>query len=157
MAKKYKILKIEPDSLYNDVLVSKFINHVMRKGKKNLAKKIVYETFEIVKRQSQKDPLEIFRNALEKVGPAVEVRPQRVGGATYQIPREVKGKRRISLAMRWLIETAKKKKGKPMKEKLSQEIILAAKNEGEAVKKRVNIERMAAANQAFAYLLRSKG
>ncbi len=152
MSQKYKPSKIEPDPFYNDILVAKFINQIMQKGKKNLARKIVYGAFEMIKKQANKDPIEIFKKALEKIGPSIEVRPQRVGGATYQVPRDVKGKRKISLAIRWLIGTVKTKKGKPMQEKLSQEIILAAKNEGEAVKKRINVEKMAMANQAFAYL-----
>jgi small subunit ribosomal protein S7 len=154
MAKKFKQPEIQPDPLYNNVMVSKFINQVMREGKKTKAQKIVYGAFEIIKNQTKKDPLEIFEKALENVGPWVEVRPQRIGGATYQVPREVKGKRKISLAMRWIIEAARVKKGKPMKEKLAQELILAAKNEGEAVRKRINVHRMAEANRAFAYLAR---
>jgi small subunit ribosomal protein S7 len=154
MAKKFKQREIPPDPVYNNVMVSKFINQVMRKGKKTKAQKIVYGAFEIIKNQTKKDPLEIFEKALENVGPVVEVRPQRIGGATYQIPREVKGKRRQSLAMRWIIEAARNKKGKPMEEKLAQELILAAKNEGDAVRKRINVHRMAEANRAFAYLAR---
>ena len=152
MAKKFKEHPIAPDPLYNNVIVSKFINHVMRDGKKTIAQKIVYGAFEIIKKQTKKDPIEVFEKALENVGPLVEVRPQRIGGATYQVPREVKGKRRQSLAMRWIIEAAKSKKGKPMKEKLAQELILASQNEGDAVRKKINIHRMAEANKAFAYL-----
>jgi len=154
MPKKYKTQEIIPDPIYNDILVSKFINQIMKKGKKFLASKIVYEAFEIIKKQTQRDPLEVFQKALENSSPSVEVRPQRVGGATYQVPRQVTGKRQTALAMRWIIETAKKKKGKPMKEKLAQELILASKNEGDAVKKKINTHRMAAANRAFAYLAR---
>ena len=154
MAKKFKQPPIQSDPVYNNTLVSKFINHVMEKGKKTKAQKIVYRAFEIIKNQTKKDPLEIFEKALENVGPQVEVRPQRIGGATYQIPREVKGKRRESLAMRWIIAAARNKKGKPMEEKLAQELILAAKNEGEAVRKRISVHRMAEANRAFAYLAR---
>ncbi len=154
MPKKYKTQEIIPDPIYNDILVSKFINQIMKKGKKFLASKIVYEAFEIIKKQTQRDPLEVFQKALENSSPSVEVRPQRVGGATYQVPRPVTGKRQTGLAIRWIIETAKKKKGKPMKEKLAQELILASKNEGDAVKKKINTHRMAAANRAFAYLAR---
>jgi len=152
--KKYKQKEIQPDILYNDILVSKFINHVMKKGKKFLATRIVYGAFDLIKKQTKEDPLEVFKKALENAAPLMEVRPQRVGGATYQVPREVKGKRRVSLAMRWIIETARNKKGKPMKEKLAQEIILAAKGEGDAVRKKINIHKMAEANKAFAYLAR---
>jgi len=154
MSKKYKAQEIIPDPIYNDILVSKFINQIMRRGKKFLARKIVYEAFELIKKQTQKEPLEVFQKALENSSPSVEVRPQRVGGATYQVPRPVTGKRQTGLAMRWIIEAAKKKKGKPMKEKLAQELILASKNEGDAVKKKINTHKMAAANRAFAYLAR---
>lgn len=154
MPKKYKEQEMIPDPVYNDILLSKFINHIMKKGKKFLARKIVYDAFEIIKKQTQKDPLEVFQKALENSSPSVEVRPQRVGGATYQVPRTVTGKRRMSLAVRWIIEAAKKKKGKPMKEKLAQELISASKNEGDAVRRKINVHRMAAANRAFAYLAR---
>ncbi len=154
MAKKFKSKEILPDPVYNNILVAKFINQVMRKGKKILARKIVYRAFEIIKKETKKDPVEIFEKALRNVGPSVEVRPQRIGGATYQVPREVREKRSQSLAMKWIIEAAKRKKGKPMEEKLAQELILAAKNEGEAVRKRINVHRMAEANRAFAYLAR---
>ncbi len=154
MAKKYKAQEVTPDPIYNNVLVSKFINHVMRKGKKFLARKIVYGAFDIIKEQTKKDPLEVFEKALENSSPSVEVRPQRVGGATYQVPRPVAGKRKQSLAMRWIIAAAKKKKGKAMKDKLAEELILASKNEGEAVKKKITTHKMAEANRAFAYLVR---
>ena len=154
MSKKFKQQLISPDPVYDDVLISKFINHIMKGGKKFLARKIVYNAFEIIKKQTKKDPLEVFKEALENASPSVEVRPQRVGGATYQVPRPVTGKRRMSLAVRWIIDTAKKKKGKSMKEKLAQELILASKNEGDAVRKKINTHKMAAANRAFAYLAR---
>jgi small subunit ribosomal protein S7 len=152
MSKKFKERKIEPDFLYHDELVQKFINCVMQRGKKELARKIVYGAFEIVKKQTKQDPLEVFHLALKNVMPQMEVRPQRVGGATYQVPREVKPKRATSLAIKWIIQAARSKKGKPMAEKLAQEIILASKEEGEAVKKKVNVHKMAQANRAFAYL-----
>jgi len=145
---------LNPDPKFNDILVAKFVNNLMYDGKKDVARQIVYEAFEIIKKQTQRDPLEVFQKALENSSPSVEVRPQRVGGATYQVPRPVTGKRQTGLAIRWIIETAKKKKGKPMKEKLAQELILASKNEGDAVKKKINTHRMAAANRAFAYLAR---
>jgi len=152
MSKKFKERKIEPDFLYQDELVQKFINCVMQRGKKELARKIVYGAFEIVKKQTKQDPLEVFHLALKNVMPQMEVRPQRVGGATYQVPREVKPKRATSLAIKWIIQAARSKKGKPMAEKLAQEIILASKEEGEAVKKKINVHKMAQANRAFAYL-----
>ena len=154
MAKKFKDHPILPDLVYNDVLVSKFINQVMRKGKRTLARKIVYQAFEIIKKEQKKDPLEIFNQALEKAAPLLEVRPQRIGGATYQVPREVMGKRRWSLAMRWIVGVARSKKGKPMAQNLAQELIQASQEKGEAIRKKINIHRMAEANKAFAYLAR---
>ena len=154
--KKFKEKEVKPDPVYNNILVSKFINTVMEMGKKTIATKIVYGAFNIIKEQIKKDPLEIFEQALDRVAPLVEVRPRRIGGATYQVPMEVRGKRRQSLAMRWLINSAKSKKGKSMKEILAQEIIAASKEEGDAVKKKINIHKMAEANKAFAYLSRSR-
>ena len=154
MAKKFKQQQIEIDAVYNDVLVSRFINQVMRKGKKFLASKIVYNAFEIVKKQTKEEPLEIFQKALEKAKPTVEVKARRVGGATYQVPRDVKEKRSISLAMRWIIAAAKTKKKGSIWERLAQEIILASKGEGEAIRKKTMLYKMAAANKAFAYLKR---
>lgn len=142
---------IAPDPLYNNVIVSKFINQVMRKGKKELARKIVYQAFEIVKEKTKKEPLEIFDLALKNVGPLLEVKPRRIGGATYQVPREVKGDRRLTLAMRWIIQAAKTKKGKPMRIKLAEELIEASENRGAAVKKKEDTHRMAEANRAFAH------
>jgi len=154
MSKKFKQQEILPDPVYNDILVSRFINQVMRNGKKSLAQKIVYTAFEQIKKETKKEPLEIFKKALETTKPTVEVKPQRVGGATYQVPRDVKEKRGKSLAMRWTIKAAKTKKKGPIGEKLAQEIILASKNEGEAIRKKTNLYKMAAANRAFAYLKR---
>jgi len=116
-----------------------------------VARKIVYGAFEMVKEKTKKEPLEIFEKALENVGPSLEVRPRRVGGATYQVPMEVKEERRIALAMRWIIMAAKMRKGKPMKEKLAEELIAASKNEGWAVRKKEETHRMAEANKAFAH------
>ena len=152
--KKFKQQYISPDPVYNNVIVSKFINQVMRKGKKSLARKVVYGAFDIIKSKAKKDPLEVLENALKIAAPSVEVKPRRIGGATYQVPREVKGARSQSLAMRWIIGAARKKKGKPMEEKLAQELLLASRNEGEAVRKKTNVHRMAEANRAFAYLAR---
>jgi len=156
MPKKFKQREISPDRIYESVLVSKFINQVMRRGKTSVAKKIVYQAFDLVKKQSKKEPLEVFERALEQVGPKVEVRPRRIGGATYQVPLEVNEKRRISLAMRWLVQAAQAKKGLAMEKKLAQEIVAASNKEGEAIKKKINIERMAAANRAFARLARRR-
>lgn len=154
MAKKFKQKEIQPDPVYDNIMVEKFINQVMRRGKKILARRIVYRAFEIVKKQTKNEPLEVFEKALKEVAPRVEVRPQRIGGATYQVPREVQEKRGIGLATRWLIGAAKSKKGKPMEERLAQELIEASRGEGEAVKKKINMHRMAEANRAFAYLAR---
>ena len=142
---------ISPDPLYNNAIVSKFINQVMRKGKKTLARRIVYQAFNIIKEKFQKDPLEIFDLALNNASPLLEVKARRIGGATYQVPREVKGDRRLTLAMRWLIQGAKARKGKAMREKLAEELIEASKNSGFAVKKKEDTHRMAEANRAFAH------
>lgn len=149
--KKKEKRSISPDPLYNNVTVSKFINYVMRKGKKETARKIVYGAFEIIKEKTQKDPLEVFDQAIKNASPLLEVRPRRVGGATYQVPREVKGDRKLALAMRWIIQGAKARKGKPMKERLAEELMDAANNQGFAIKKRENTHRMAEANRAFAH------
>ena len=148
---KYQIL---PDPVYNNIVVAKFINCIMRRGKKALAMKIVYNAFDIIKKETKKDPLAVFERALKNTSPALEVKPKRVGGATYQVPREVKNERRVALAIRWIIQAAKAKKGKPMEEKLSQELISAADNKGAAVKKKEDIHRMAEANRAFAHFAR---
>ena len=140
-----------PDPTYGNVAVEKFINYVMQQGKKATARKIVYGAFEEIKNKSKKDPLEVFDTALQNAAPVLEVKPKRVGGATYQVPREVKGDRKITLAIRWIIEAARAKKGKPMQEKLVQEIMDAAGNTGAAVRKKENAHRMAEANRAFAH------
>jgi len=150
MSKKFKQKEITPDSVYDSIMVSKFINQVMRKGKKTIARRIVYKAFEIIKKETGKEPLEVFEKALENAAPLVEVKARRIGGATYQVPKEVKGKRRLSLAMRWIVSAAKAKKGKSMEKKLAQEITQAFKNEGEAIRKKVNLHKMAEANRAFA-------
>lgn len=151
MAKKKQKREIIPDPVYSNVLVNKLINQVMRQGKKTIARRIVYQAFDIIKEKDKKEPLEIFEKALQNASPLLEVKPKRVGGATYQVPREVKGERRITLAMRWIINAAKAKKGKPMREKLAEELMAAAKNEGVAIKKKEDTHRMAEANRAFAH------
>ena len=156
MPKRFKQKQIQPDPEFNNILVAKFINQLMRRGKKTIARKIAYGAFEIIKKQSKQEPLDVFEKAISAVGPKVEVRPRRVGGATYQVPMEVKEKRRLSLAMRWLVEAAKKRKGESMDKRLAKEILAASNNEGEAVRKRINIGRMAAANRAFAHLARRR-
>ena len=153
MASKKKIKKhpIAPDIVYNSVTVAKFINNIMKKGKKTIARKIVYGAFDIIKEKTKKEPLEVFDFALKNTGPLLEVKSKRIGGATYQVPMEVKGDRKLTLAIRWIIQGAESKKGKPMKEKLAQEIIDAADNTGWAIKKKTNTHRMAEANRAFAH------
>lgn len=153
MAGKRKIKRhpILPDPVYNNVTVAKFINNIMKKGKKTVARKVVYKAFDIIKEKTKKEPLEVFETALENVGPLLEVKPKRVGGATYQVPREVRGDRRLALSFRWIILGAKSKKGKPMGEKLAEEIIDASNNTGWAIKKKTDTHRMADANRAFAH------
>ncbi len=149
---KKKIKKnIQPDPIYNDLTVAKFINQVMRRGKKTIARKIVYGAFNIIKEKTKKEPLEVFEQALRNASPLLEVKPKRIGGATYQVPREVKRERRLTLAMRWLIKATKSRKGKPTREKLAEELIEASENRGAAIKKREDIHRMAEANRAFAH------
>jgi small subunit ribosomal protein S7 len=142
---------IPPDPVYHNVTVAKLINYVMRRGKKEKARKIVYGAFDIVKEKTQKEPLEIFELAIKNASPLLEVKPRRIGGATYQVPREVKGERKLILALRWILEGARSRKGKPMKEKLAEELIDAANNTGWAIKKRNDTHRMAEANRAFAH------
>ncbi|MCK4354996.1 30S ribosomal protein S7 [Candidatus Parcubacteria bacterium] len=155
MARKKISKRIIPgDIVYDNVMVAKFINQIMRKGKKTIAVKIVYSAFDIIKEKTKKDPLEIFDLAMANAAPDMEVKSKRIGGAVYQVPREVRGERKISLAMRWLINASKAKKGKPMKEKLAEELIAASSNEGSAVKKKNDTHRMADANRAFAHFAR---
>jgi len=140
-----------PDSLYNSKMVAQFINKTMRRGKKSLAESIVYRSLDIIKSKTKKDPLDVFERAMKNVRPAMEVKPRRVGGATYQVPVEVKLDRQVSLAMRWLISFAKKRSGKSMAEKLSAELMDAATNKGATIKKKEDTYKMAEANKAFAH------
>ncbi|HEY4503509.1 MAG TPA: 30S ribosomal protein S7 [Candidatus Paceibacterota bacterium] len=143
---------VKPEQTYDSVKVSKLINYVMDSGKKNTARKIVYDCFNSLKEKAKvENPLEIFETALKNTAPSMEVRSRRVGGANYQVPREVRPERRQALSMKWIVGAAKSKKGKPMYQKLADEIISASKNEGEAVKKRENTHKMAEANKAFAH------
>ena len=141
-----------PDQVYQSEAISRFINTVMWDGKKDTARKVVYDALDLLKKsEGEPDPLEAFETAIRNVSPLMEVRSRRVGGANYQVPREVPQQRRVSLAYRWLINAARAKKGKPMAEKLAEEIILAIKNEGSAIKKKDEMHRMAEANKAFAH------
>ncbi|HEX8591489.1 MAG TPA: 30S ribosomal protein S7 [Candidatus Paceibacterota bacterium] len=139
-----------PDSEYSSEAITRFINTVMWDGKKDTARKVVYDALEIIKKDD-KDPIETFETAIRNVSPLMEVRSRRVGGANYQVPREVPQQRRVSLAYRWLINAARAKKGKPMAQKLADEIMLAVNNEGSAIKKKDEMHRMADANKAFAH------
>ena len=141
-----------PDIKFNSVRVEKFINSVMWDGKKSTARKVVYDAFDIIKEQTKtENPLEVFETALRNVGPAMEIRSRRVGGANYQVPREVRPERKQALAYRWILIAARGGKGKPMAQKLAAEIIAAANNQGSAVKKREDTHRMAESNKAFAH------
>lgn len=153
MRRKIKIKReIKPDAVYNSVKLSKFANYIMQEGKKNTARKIVNGCMDEIKEKAKvENPMEIFETALKNATPQMEVRSRRVGGANYQVPREVRPERKQALSMKWIIEAARSKKGKPMHEKLAEEIIAASKNEGEAVKKRENVHKMAESNKAFAH------
>ncbi len=143
-----------PDEKYGNVLVTKLINYVMRDGKKSTAQEIVYRAFDLMGEKTKKSPVEVFDTALKNVMPSLEVKSKRVGGANYQVPMPVRGERRYILAYRWILEATRSKKGRPMAEKLADEIVAAANNEGEAVKKRMDVQRMAEANRAFAHFAR---
>lgn len=141
-----------PDVEYKSEAIARFINTVMLDGKKDTARAVVYDALNLIKKSDETlDPLETFETAIRNVSPLMEVRSRRVGGANYQVPREVPQQRRVSLAYRWLINAARAKKGKPMAEKLAAEILMAAKNEGEAIKKKDDMHRMAESNKAFAH------
>ena len=146
--------KIEGDIRYNDTDIAKFINYIMKGGKKAVAQKVVYSAFDIIKEKTKQDPRHVFNKAIKKVSPLLEVRGRRVGGANYQIPYQVRGERRFALGCRWLIEAASSRKGKPMREKLADEITAAAEGEGAAIKKRETVHRMAESNKAFAHFAR---
>ena len=146
--------KIEGDIRYNDTDVAKFINYIMKAGKKTVAQSIIYGAFDIIKENTKQDPRHVFNKALKKISPLLEVRGRRIGGANYQIPYQVRGERRFTLGSRWLIEAAKARKGKPMKIKLADEIMAAATGEGAAVKKKEMVHKTAEANRAFAHFAR---
>jgi len=140
-----------PDPRYNSVVLAKFVNNLMERGKKSLATRIVYEALDTMAERTKRPAMEIFEEALKNVTPLVEVKPRRVGGATYQIPVEISSNRRMALAMRWLIESSRKRSGRDMAARLAGELLDAARNEGNTVKKREDTHRMAEANQAFAH------
>jgi small subunit ribosomal protein S7 len=143
--------QVEADPVYGTKVITKFINSLMLDGKKTVAEKIVYKTFEIIKEKSKQDPLEVFNEAIKNVKPNLEVKSRRVGGATYQVPVEVRSDRAQALAIRWLIESSKKRGDKTMQERLSKEFLDASTNKGNAIKKKEDTHKMAEANKAFAH------
>ena len=144
----------QPDPIYGRIDVSRFINSVMQEGKKTIARKAVYDALEKIKKETKEEPIKIFEQALENTTPMIEVFSKRVGGANYQVPREVRPERRFMLAVRWIVNAARSKKGKPIADKLAAELMAASKNEGEAVKKKQDMHRQAEANRAFAHFVR---
>ena len=143
---------VQPDFIYNSTKLEKFINYIMWSGKKETARKIMYQAFDVIKEKTgNPNPLEIFDLAMKNAGPLTEVRSKRIGGANYQVPREVRPERRLALAMRWIRDAARAKKGQEMHLKLADELIAASKNEGSAIKKKEDTHKMAEANKAFAH------
>ncbi len=142
---------IKPDPTYNDLMVAKFVNYMMMDGKKSTSRDIVYQSFDLIEKKTKKPAFEVFKKAVDNVQPLVEVRSRRVGGATYQVPMEVRPERRISLALRWIRNYSRDRKEKTMAAKLSAELIAAANGEGASVKKKDEVHRMAEANKAFAH------
>jgi len=153
MPRKRRVVKRElmPDPKFNSVLVTKFVNCLMRKGKKGITEKIFYDSIEIIQNKTKKSGMEIFKKAIDNVQPLLEVKSRRVGGATYQVPVEVRPRRKNALAIRWMINYAKNRHGKSMTEKLAAEIMDASNNVGGAIKKREDTHKMAEANKAFAH------
>ena len=143
--------EILPDPLFGDLVVAKFVNNLMVDGKKSIAEKLFYNSLNIILQREKKDGLEVFKKALENVSPLVEVKSKRIGGATYQVPTEVKDRRRTALAMRWLIQYSRARKGQTMSDKLAAEFISASKGEGGSFKKKEDTHRMAEANRAFSH------
>ncbi|KKU19294.1 MAG: 30S ribosomal protein S7 [Parcubacteria group bacterium GW2011_GWA1_47_11] len=143
-----------PDAVYGSITLARFINYIMEAGKKSVAESVVYGAMDILKEKTKKEPLEVFEKALENVTPQQELQSRRVGGANYQIPVDVRPERKFVLASRWIIAVARGKTGKPMSEKLAEELLAAYNNEGEAVKKKQDVHRMAEANRAFAHFVR---
>jgi small subunit ribosomal protein S7 len=153
MPRRAKIVKrpLLPDPRHNSELVSRFINKIMERGKRGLAERILYGSFDIIQARTGADPLEVFERALHNVTPLLEVKPRRVGGATYQVPVQIEGPRRQSLAIRWLLSAARGRAGKSMAEKLANELLDAANGVGATIKRREDTHRMAEANRAFAH------
>lgn len=145
---------IPPDPVHNDLQLAKFINNVMQRGKKATAQRIIYNAFDIIKEESNREPLEVFQQALRNATPLVEVKPKRVGGATYQVPNELRPVRSEALAIRWLIRGARSRKGMPMRRGLAAELMDASRGEGAAVRRKEELHRMAEANRAFVHYRR---
>ena len=144
--------EILPDPVYGDLIVAKFINNLMKQGKKSLAEKIFYQSIDKIKKQGKVDDgIELFKKALDNVAPMLEVKSKRIGGATYQVPIEISEGRRMALAMRWIISYSKSRKGQTMADKLAAELLAAANNDGSAVKKKEDTHKMAEANKAFSH------
>ncbi len=149
--RRAEVRTVLPDPVYHDKLVTRFINKIMWDGKRTVAQKDFYTALDIVKQKSGKEPIEVLKKAFENVAPVLEVKPRRVGGATYQIPMEVQEPRKTSLGIRWIVDAARVRKGRPISEKLAEEILNAYNNTGTAVKKREDVQKMAEANRAFAH------
>jgi len=153
MPRRREVIKreIPPDPKHKNLLAARFINNIMRRGKKSLAERILYRALEIIQERTKEDPLKIFEKSVSNVKPVIEVKSRRVGGATYQVPTEVRPERRTALAIRWLITYAQERSEKSMEEKLAAELLDAANNRGGAIKKRDDVHKMAEANKAFAH------
>jgi len=146
--------ELTPDPKYGNAYVTKLINYVMNDGKKTTAQRVVYDAFDLIEEKTKENPLEVFERAIKNVMPSLEVKSRRVGGANYQVPMSVRGDRRYVLAYRWVITAARAKKGRPMAQKLADELMSAANSEGDAFKKKQDVQRMAEANRAFAHFAR---
>lgn len=155
MPRKKRVYKnkrfLKPDPKFGSLALAKFINHVMERGKKSVAERLVYQALDMVSAETKNDPMEVFNTAMQNVAPVLEVKAKRIGGANYQIAMEVRPERRDALAMRWIRDAARSKKGSPFAEKLAGELMAAAKKEGAAMKKREDVHRMAEANRAFSH------
>ncbi len=143
--------EITPDPIYNDLQVTKFVNYIMKAGKKNIAEKIFYGSIKIIESKQKENGIDVFKKAIENASPVLEVKSKRIGGATYQVPMEVSSHRKLALAMRWIIGYSKSRKGKNMSERLASELLDAYKNEGQSIKKKEDTHKMAEENKAFAH------
>ena len=142
---------IAPDAKYGNQLISMFVNKLMREGRKSLAERIMYTALDEIEEKEKRDPVEVFEQAVQNATPVVEVKPRRVGGATYQVPVDIRAERRMALALRWLLQSARARRGRTMSERLAAELIEAASNQGVTIKRKADTHRMAEANRAFAH------